>query len=34
MPLPLTNMFYLDKERGGTFSAADFVQIGLHDSGA
>ncbi|MFG1706967.1 tripartite tricarboxylate transporter substrate binding protein [Nonomuraea sp. M3C6] len=31
-PLPATNMMYLDKERGATFSGKDFEPIANHDT--
>lgn len=33
VPLPATNMLYLDPERGGQFSIDDFAIIGMHDYG-
>jgi tripartite-type tricarboxylate transporter receptor subunit TctC len=33
VPLPQVNMYYLDPERGGKFTAADIVPIAMHDYG-
>lgn len=33
VPLPQAAMYYLDPERGGTFTRADVVPIAIHDSG-
>jgi tripartite-type tricarboxylate transporter receptor subunit TctC len=33
VPLPATNMLYLDSERGGKFSLEDVVPVSMHDYG-